>query len=186
MRLIVLAISLTLLMSCNPATDVGTPIEVDTAMDWTMTTADGVPVTLSQAVSEQPVILLFWATWCPYCKALMPHLQSIRLEHGDSVKVLAIHFRDDKGDPVAFIRDAGYDFTLLPDGEDVARLYEVWGTPGVMIVDQDMKIRFNLYTLPQRGPPGGGSHGSRAAYLAPYWAAEIRKTLGVVLGERTE
>ncbi|MCP5091039.1 MAG: redoxin domain-containing protein, partial [Gammaproteobacteria bacterium] len=28
---------------------------------------------------QQPVILLFWATWCPYCKALMPHLQSIRL-----------------------------------------------------------------------------------------------------------
>ncbi len=26
---------------------------------------------------EGPTIILFWATWCPYCKALMPHLQSI-------------------------------------------------------------------------------------------------------------
>ena len=27
-------------------------------------------------------IVYFWATWCPYCKALMPHLQSILDEYG--------------------------------------------------------------------------------------------------------
>ncbi len=27
-------------------------------------------------------IYLFWASWCPYCKALMPHLQSIQVEYG--------------------------------------------------------------------------------------------------------
>ena len=172
---------LTLIMSCNRATDVATPIDVDTAADWTLTSADGVPVTLSEVVADQPVIILFWATWCPYCKALMPHLQSIRLENGESVKVLAIHFRDDKGDPINFIRKRGFDFTLLPNGEDVAHLYDVWGTPGVIIVDRDMKIRFNLYSLPNLDPPGSVS---RAALLAPHWAAEIRKALRLVLDDR--
>jgi thiol-disulfide isomerase/thioredoxin len=189
MRLAIALISLSLLISCNGAAEPAAAVNLDTAADWTLTSADGVPVTLGEAVVEQPVILFFWATWCPYCKALMPHLQSIRLEQGERVKVLALHFRDDEGDPVSFMRDAGYDFTLLGNSEDVAKLYEVWGTPGVIIIDRDMKIRFNLYTLPQRDPPNTGEPPSRrahAAFLAPYWAAEIRKTLRVVLDEGTE
>lgn len=180
MRLTFFAISLILLSSSGTAAESDAAVDAGIAADWTLTSTDGVPVTLSEIVADQPVIVLFWATWCPYCKALMPHLQSIRLEHGESVKVLAIHFRDDKGDPVAFIRDAGYDFTLLQDGEDVARLYDVWGTPGVIIVDRDMKIRFNLYSLPRLDPPGSAS---RATLLAPHWAAEIRKALRLVLDE---
>ena len=104
------------------------------APDWTRSAENGEAVNLSEVAAEQPVILLFWATWCPYCKALMPHIQSIKLEYGDDVRVLALHFRDDKGDPVAFIETAGYDFTLIPDSTEIAKQYGVWGTPGVMIV----------------------------------------------------
>ena len=84
--------------------------EVRIAPDWTLQSASGETVTLSDVVAEQPVIVLFWETWCPYCKALMPHLQSIRLEYGDEVRVLAVHFSDDDGDPIAFMHNAGYDF----------------------------------------------------------------------------
>lgn len=131
-----------------------------------------------------PTIVLFWATWCPYCKALMPHLQSIDLEYGDQIEILAIHFRDDKGDPVGFVRDAGYDFTLLTDGNDVAELNGIWSTPGVLIVDTNRVIRFDLYTVPRREFPESDeavSHRKKAGYRAPYWAAEIRKSLDIVL-----
>lgn len=156
-----------------------------TSPDWTLATPEGEPVRLSEAVQDKPVVLLFWASWCPYCKALMPHLQSIRLEYGDEVDILAISFRDE-GDPVGYARDAGYDFTLLPDGGAVAERYEVWGTPGLIVVDRDMKIRFDLRELPRKEPPAvteSKSHGRKAAYRAPYWAAEIRKALDTVLGE---
>jgi thiol-disulfide isomerase/thioredoxin len=152
------------------------------APDWTLDTADGRPVNLQQEVREQTTIIFFWATWCPYCKALMPHLQSIRLEYGDDVEIIAISIKED-GDPVAFVANAGYDFTLLPEGDDVAELYGVTGTPGVFIVDQDRTIQFDLRSLPRIDPPATGkpvSNGRKAAYRAPYWAAEIRKHLDTV------
>ena len=158
--------------------------EVRVAPDWTLQSQSGESITLSEVAAEQPVIVLFWATWCPYCKALMPHIQSIRLEYGDEVRVLAVHFRDDKGDPVAFIKKTGYDFTLLSNGEDVAELYGVWGTPGLLIVDRERVIRFDLYKLPKLDLSAAGespAHSKRAAYLAPYWAAELRKSLDLVL-----
>ena len=44
---------------------------------------------------EGPTIVLFWATWCPYCKSLMPHLQSVVDEYGGEVEVIALNFRED-------------------------------------------------------------------------------------------
>lgn len=157
----------------------------DIAPDWTLMSSTGETVRLSDEVQQQTTVLFFWATWCPYCKALMPHLQSMRLEYGDKVKILAINFRDDN-DPVAFIENAGYDFTVLPDGDEVAEAYSVWGTPGVIIVDTDQQIRFDLRALPRQEPPSDGekiSHKKKAAYRAPYWAAEMRKGIDLVLEE---
>lgn len=153
--------------------------------DWSLRASDGATIELSEETRKQPVVLFFWATWCPYCKALMPHLQSIELEYGDDVEIVAIHFRDDN-DPVAFIEDAGYDFTLLPSGEEIASLYGVWGTPGVLIVDRDMQIRFDLRDLPARPLPADvetAGHGRRSAHRAPWWAAEIRSALDTVLSD---
>ena len=113
----------------------------------------------------------------------MPHLQSIRLEYGDDIKILAINFRED-GDPVAFIENAGYDFTILPDGDAVAATYGIHGTPGIIIVDSRQRIRFDLRKLPKPEIRSGGkpvtSHRKRAAYRAPYWAAEIRKSIDAI------
>jgi hypothetical protein len=118
----------------------------------------------------------------------MPHLQSIRLEHGQAVKILAINIMD-KNDPVAFVDEAGYDFTVLPHGDDVAKLYEIHGTPGVIVVDGDQLMRFDLRTLPQLSIPSNGeklSNKKKAAYMAPYWAAEIRKSIDEVLAESVQ
>ena len=81
MRFITVATALLILA---PAPSAGAEL----VPDWRLATADGGSVRLSQEVKEQPVILFFWATWCPYCKALMPHLQSIKLELGDDIEIL--------------------------------------------------------------------------------------------------
>ena len=155
----------------------------EVAPDWRLATSDGASIRLSQEVKEQPVVLLFWATWCPYCKALMPHIQSMRLEYGDKIRILAIQIKDKK-DPVPFIDDAGYDFTVFPHGDEVAELYEIYGTPGVIVVDGEQLMQFDLRALPRPEIPATEekpSNTRKAAYLAPYWAAELRKAIDIVL-----
>lgn len=156
------------------------------APDWTLQTADGESVNLADVARQQPAVLFFWATWCPYCKALMPHLQSIRLQYGDDVEILAINIKED-GDPVALLTEEGYDFTLLLDGDAVAEQYGVRGTPAVFVVDHQRRIAFDLRDLPRIEPPATGkpaNHRRKAAFRAPYWAAEIRRSIDVVLAAR--
>ena len=152
------------------------------APDWTLVSSEDQTVRLSDEVKQQTTVLFFWATWCPYCKALMPHLQSIRLEYGEDIEILAINFREDD-DPVAFIENAGYDFTVLPNGDEVAASYGIRGTPGLIIVDSRQRIRFDLRALPRQDPSpaeNSTSHKKKAGYRAPYWAAEIRKGIDSV------
>jgi cytochrome c biogenesis protein CcmG/thiol:disulfide interchange protein DsbE len=177
MNFIAAATALALLFSLSTSVQ-----SAEIAPDWTLVSSEGQTVRLNEEVKQPTTVLFFWATWCPYCKALMPHLQSMRLEYGEDIKILAINFRED-GDPVAFIENAGYDFTVLPDGDEVAAAYGIRGTPGLIIVDSRQRIRFDLRALPRQDPAPGESsksHKTKAASRAPYWAAEIRKGIDQV------
>ena len=158
------------------------------APDWTLMAADGQVINLNNESQKQATVLLFWATWCPYCKAMMPHLQSVVLEYGGKVRVLAISIMED-GYPVEFIENAGYYFTLLPNGDAVAETYGVTGPPAVFVVDHNQIIRFDLRKLPTIDPSWTGksaSNKTRAAYRAPYWAAAIRQSLDAVIEDRMQ
>ena len=151
-----------------------------TAPDFATVAADGSTIKLSDEVGEQTTVLFFWASWCPYCKALMPHLQSLRLEHGDDVRILAIHFRDD-AEGAGYIDEMGYDFTVIPEGDTIAKRYGVHSTPGLVVPDADLAIRFDLRELQRRELPAElSTHTQKAAFRAPFWAAEIRKAVDAV------
>jgi len=128
----------------------------------------------------KPAIVLFWASWCPYCKALMPHLQSIVDEYEGEIEVLALNFRDDE-DPAVYISERGFDFRLFPKGDPVAELWSVKATPGLFLVDKTGRVVFSIYELKDSDYPSDTSepaeelkHYQKAARRAPFWAARLR------------
>ena len=50
------------------------------APPFTLDDDDGETITLPRN-HDGVDIYFFWASWCPYCKAMMPHLQSMRIEY---------------------------------------------------------------------------------------------------------
>jgi len=127
-------------------------------------------------------IYLFWASWCPYCRALMPHLQSLIDQHPEQVRVYALQFRDEK-DPAEYIAEHGFDFTVFEAADEVATAWGMRATPGLVIVDAGGAVRFNLYELMADTPPGFDklNHTEKAARRAPWWAARIRERVGELL-----
>lgn len=138
---------------------------------------------------DGPTIILFWATWCPYCKALMPHLQSILDEYPGRVQVLALNFKDDD-DPAAYLAERGYDFRLILHSEDVAESWGVKGTPGLFLAGPSGLVVFNHRAIPQDAQDKHSSeneenlkHYQKAARVAPFWAAKLRVAIDGLLDD---
>ena len=51
---------------------------------------DGKPVNLGNFIGKTPILIEFWATWCPNCKELMPTLLDVEKKFGKQVKFVAI------------------------------------------------------------------------------------------------
>ena len=148
---------------------------------FSLANAAGEQVTLPRA-HDGVDIYFFWASWCPYCKALMPHLQSMRIEHGDDLTIYALNIRDDE-DPREFMAQRGYDFILIPEADSIMDLYGVRSTPGLFVVDGKGVIHLNLYEMifDDDSKYKALSHGKKAGRRAPYWSAEIRQAIDKIL-----
>jgi len=134
-----------------------------------------------------PTIILFWATWCPYCKALMPHLQSILDEYPGQVEVVALNFSDED-DPAAYLASLGFDFRLILHSEAIALSWGVKGTPGLFLADQTGLVVFTRGAIPKEAfskDPAENEdelkHFQKAARRAPVWAAQLRIALDQLL-----
>ena len=56
----------------------------------TIETLDGQPANLGAVIGTRPVVLEFWATWCPLCEALFPKLEAAQRRRAGTVDVIVI------------------------------------------------------------------------------------------------
>jgi thiol-disulfide isomerase/thioredoxin len=64
---------------------------------FTLTDLDGYPLS-RESLAGRPVLVEFWATWCPPCRSTLRWLGDVRKRYGDRVAVVAIAVESDEGD----------------------------------------------------------------------------------------
>ena len=97
-------------------------------------------VSLSQ-FQGKPVVLNFWATWCPPCIQEMPSLVQLQKQLGDKVTILAVSEDDDDNAYKQFVRDHNVDLLTVRDTRQKTNgLYGTTGFPETFVIDRTGKI----------------------------------------------
>jgi len=110
------------------------------APDFTLQDLEGRTWTLRQ-LKGRPVMINFWATWCPPCRLEMPLMQRAYEKYGDQgFIILAVNIRTDRGREAveAFVKELGLTFPILLDTTgQVEELYRVRAYPTSFFVSRD-------------------------------------------------
>ena len=101
----------------------------------------GERITLA-ALAGRPVVLNFWATWCPPCRLEMPEFERFQAEHGTRASVIGIDLREDSDVVQPFLQAYGitYPIALDLDGA-VGAAYRVTGLPTTVFIDASGIVR---------------------------------------------
>ena len=128
---------MTLLAGC---TDKSAPSDVSSAPDFTLQDMTGKSVKLSD-YKGKVVLLGFWATWCPPCRASVPGLEKLHKTYKDKgLAVLAVSMDQDGWDEVkSFISEYGITYTVLKGTDDVAAQYQMRSIPMLLVLDKEGK-----------------------------------------------
>jgi peroxiredoxin len=115
------------------------------APDFTLKTLDGQTARLSD-FRGKPVIINFWASWCPPCKKEIPEIQKFYEQSKGKVQILAINitFNDKLSDVQNILRANNAQFSVLLDENEqssVADAYQVDGIPASFFIDKNGVIR---------------------------------------------
>lgn len=108
--------------------------------DFTLVDLDGTSHALS-SYKGKVVLIDFWASWCPPCKAEIPHLIKIYDAYKDKGLVIIGVGLDKRANLVKIKDELGINYTVLVDEKsDVGRLYGVKGIPRTLILDKKGRI----------------------------------------------
>jgi cytochrome c biogenesis protein CcmG, thiol:disulfide interchange protein DsbE len=100
----------------------------------------------------QVVLLNFWASWCPPCRAEMPALQQVYENYrSQGLIVLAINasYQDAVGEMQTFLGTFTHSYPILRDEDgEINKLYEVSSLPTTFFIGRDG----NIHDLVVGGP----------------------------------
>ena len=94
----------------------------------------------SNSLEGKPLIIHFWATWCPTCKLEAANIQSVSEQY--TVLTIAVQ-SGDNGKIEAYMKEHSFDFKVLNDTDGVwAKKFKVEAFPTTFIYDSKGELRF--------------------------------------------
>ena len=125
----------------------------ESAPDFRLKNLDGQSISLSD-LRGKPVLLNFWATRCPPCRAEMPYIQEIYEEWSDKrLVVLAVNIDESPSLIKKFLQNYNLSLPVLLDTKgNIARKYSIQYIPTTFFIDKDGIIQQKIIgAFPSKG-----------------------------------
>jgi thiol-disulfide isomerase/thioredoxin len=106
-------------------------------------TLDGKPANLSTYIGKSPVLIEFWATWCPNCRELEPTLLEMHKKYGKQMQFVGVAVSVNESPELVKRYAAKHHFThdiLYDRVGDATTAYNVPATSYVVVIDKAGKV----------------------------------------------
>ena len=104
---------------------------------------DGSGASLAQLCADKPLLLNFWASWCPPCVGEMPHIEAMYGKYGDRINFAAVSVDDSAQEARSFTQGRGAGLQLpfyYGDAGEISYAYQLQAIPMTLLVAPGGKI----------------------------------------------
>lgn len=116
------------------------PTDGSIAPAFTLTDTEGKDWSLTDHRGKKTVIL-FWATWCPYCAQELPRIRSLPASAKGDFNVIGVTFNETLETVKTYRDKERISFPLLLDPKGiVAEQYQIKATPWHVFIDENGRI----------------------------------------------
>jgi thiol-disulfide isomerase/thioredoxin len=113
-----------------------------------LTDLEGKPVT-KESLAGRPVLVEFWATWCPPCRGTLAWLGDLQRKHGDRLVVLAIAVESDEADVRRMAGEIGAPIRWAMGSPEVARSFgDISAVPTLFLFDGQGRTAATFFGAP--------------------------------------
>lgn len=130
------------------------------AADFKVDLIDGGSFTLSAALADRPVVINFWASWCPPCRQEMPDLEQVSRDI-PGVRFIGIAIDDTETNAVKYVRQVGVTYPIAVD-----KNYAISDAYGINVLPQTWLVTQNGTIV--RTIQGGVTRASLTGYIEQY------------------
>lgn len=89
----------------------------------------------------KPLVVNFWASWCPACVNELPEFQEVHQRVGDEVTFLGVANRDPRDASEALASEVGLTYALADDPKgDLFRSLDLIAMPSTLFVSPDGEV----------------------------------------------
>lgn len=109
--------------------------------DFTVPTKAG-DEPLSQ-LRGKPVVINFWASWCPPCTDEMPYFQRLKDIYGERVRVITVDWNEDPTVAAAYLRGRHLDLPVISDRQSkIYAAYSLSEVPDTVVLDAQGNVSY--------------------------------------------
>lgn len=95
------------------------------------------------ALRGKPVVINFWASWCPPCTNELPYFERLAQEYGDRVTIVTVDWNEDPGIAQAYLRNHDINLPLVPDRQsEIYRAYSLSEVPDTLVLDAQGNVTY--------------------------------------------
>jgi cytochrome c biogenesis protein CcmG/thiol:disulfide interchange protein DsbE len=108
------------------------------AATWTLPALTGRSTTLAlKQFAGRPVVVNFWASWCPPCRQEMPALAAMARRYGGRVAFVGVDTNDQRSAALSFMEAAGVTYPVAFDANgSVAAKEGLFGLPDTLFISR--------------------------------------------------
>ena len=120
---------------------------------FTGTDMDGKKIDMATVLGKKPVMLVFWASWCPTCKTEVPKVTALVNKYqSQGMEFIGINvgFNDSVKRARRFMTKTGMNYPVIFDTTNaISRMYGVQGVPTILVADKSGTVVFKNYGVPE-------------------------------------